>query len=50
MNESMLINFQIVMVFMRSDIKNKENKYILEIVIRAFDGELDNQEMYEALS
>ena len=49
MNESMLINFQIVMVFMRLDIKNKENKYILGIVIRAFDGKLDNQEMYEAL-
>lgn len=49
-NESMLINFQIVMVFMRSDIKNAENKYILEILIRAFDGKLNNQEMCEALA
>lgn len=49
-NESMLINFQIVMVFMRSDIKNEENKYILEILIQAFDGKLNNQEMCEALA
>lgn len=49
MNENMLINFQRIMVFLRSDIKNKRGKDILCILIRAFDGLINNKEMCDEI-
>ncbi len=48
MNESMLINFYRIMIKLRFDIKRKENKDILCILIRAFEGLMNNKEMCNA--
>lgn len=49
MDKNMLVNFRIVMVFMRSDIRNVENRCIVKILSQAFAGEINNQEMCGAL-
>ena len=49
MNESMLINFYRIMIKLRFDIKRKENKDILCILIRAFEGLMNNKEMCNAI-
>ena len=49
MNESTLTNFYRIMVFIRFDIKNEENKDIVCILIQAFDGLINNKEMCDAI-
>lgn len=49
MDENMLTNLQRVMVFLRSDIKSKKNIDILCILIQAFDGLINNKEMYDEI-
>ena len=49
MNKSILINFHRIMVFLRSDIKNKRNNDILYILIQTFDGLINNKEMCDAI-
>ena len=49
MNESMLTNFYIIMVYIRFDIKNKENKDIIYLLNQAVDGLINNKEMCEAI-
>lgn len=49
MNESMLINFYRIMIKLRFDIKRKENKDILCILIGAFEGLMNNKEMCNAI-
>ena len=49
MNESMLINFYRIMIKLRFDIKRKENKDILCILIRAFEDLMNNKEMCNAI-
>lgn len=49
MNENMLNNIQRIMVFLRSDIKNKKNIDIIYILIQAFDGLINNKEMCDEI-
>lgn len=45
----MLINFYTIMITIRFDIKNKENKDIVCILMKAFDGLINNKEMCDTI-
>lgn len=49
MNEYMLINFQRIMVFLRCDIKDRRSIDILCILMKAFDGLINNEEMCDEI-
>lgn len=49
MDKNMLINFYTIMITIRFDIKNKENKDIVCILMKAFDGLINNKEMCDAI-
>lgn len=49
MNESLLVNLRRIMVFLRSDIRNKENDKVLNILIKAYEGIIYNNEMCDMI-
>lgn len=49
MDKNMLINFYTIMIAMRFDIKNKENKDLICILMKVFNGSINNKEMCDAI-